>query len=143
MQDELFRPTIQDGPPAGRSPWRPESIAYPAFFGGPLCASLLGVLNGLRLGLPGRRLVVLALAGLAGFGARAAVTALADDNSMIRLAGSVTGILVWAAVLAFERGPFRVHQLRGAEPASLVGAGIAVAVWCGVFEAVLLLALFR
>jgi hypothetical protein len=143
MQDELFRPTIQDGPPAGRSPWRPESIAYPAFFGGPLCAALLGVLNGRRLGLPGRRLVVPALAGLAGFGARCAVTALADDNSVIRLAGSVTGILVWAAVLAVERGPFRVHQLRGVEPASLVGAGFAAAVGCGLVEVALLLALVR
>jgi hypothetical protein len=143
MQDDLFRPTIAEPAPSGRPPWRPESIAYPAFFGGPLGAALLGVLNGRRLALPGRTLLLVAVAGLAGFAGRAAVTAVAGDNSVIRLAGSVTGLLVWAAVLAAERGPFRVAQLRGTEPASLVGAGFAAAIGCGLLEVVLLLAVVR
>ncbi|GIG85835.1 hypothetical protein [Plantactinospora endophytica] len=143
MQDELFSPTIQERPAPGRPPWRPESILYPAVFGGPLAAATLGVLNGRRLGLAGHRLLVVGAAGLVGFGGRLAVSAAVDGNSAVRLAGMVTGALVWLAVLFFQRAPFRVYSYRGGEPASLVGPGFAAGIGFGVLEAVLILVLVR
>lgn len=143
MHDELFSPTIRDQPRPGRAPWRPESIVYPAFFGGPLAGALLGVLNGRRLALPTGQLVAIAGAGLVGFAARLAVGALADDNSGVRLSGTICGLLVWLAVLALQRRPFRLATLRGATPASLIRPGLAAALGCGLLEALLILVLVR
>ncbi|MFY1689989.1 hypothetical protein [Plantactinospora sp. WMMB782] len=143
MQDELFSPTIQERPAAGKPPWRPESILVPAVFGGPLAAAALGVLNGGRLGLPGRRLAAIGAAGLVGFGARLAVSAAVDGNSAVRLAGMVTGVLVWLAALSFQRAPFRAYTYGGGEPASLIGPGFAAAIGFGVLEGILILVLVR
>lgn len=142
MQDELFSPTIRERPAPGKPPWRPDSILYPAF-GGPLAAAVLGVVNGGRLGLPGRHLLAIAAAGLVGFGARLAVSAAVEGNSPVRLAGMVAGALVWLVVLAFQRSPFRAYTFRGGEPASLVGPGFAAFFGCGVLEAILILVLVR
>jgi hypothetical protein len=143
MPDELFSPTIREQPAPGKPPWRPESILYPAFFGGPLAAATLGVLNGRRLRLPGRDLVLIAVAGLAAFGARLAVSAAVEGNSGVRLAGTVAGVLVWLVVLALQRKPFRLYTYRGGEPASLVGPGFAAFIGCGLLEAGLILGLVR
>ena len=143
MQDELFSPTIRDQAPPRRRPWRPESIVYPAFFGGPTAAALLGVLNGRRLGLPTGHLLAIAGAGVAGFGARLAVGAFDVSSSAVRLAGTATGILVWLVVLALQRRPFRVATLRGVESAGLVVPGFVVALGCGLLEALLMLVLVR
>ncbi|MCO8270182.1 hypothetical protein M1L60_06195 [Actinoplanes sp. TRM 88003] len=143
MHDDLFRPTISEQPPPGKPPWRPESIVYPAFFGGPLAAATLGLLNGRRLALPTTHLVAIGAAGVAGFGARIAVGALTDGNSALRLAGTVCGLLVWLVVLSLQRRPFRVATLRGREPARLIGPGFAAAIGCGLFEALVLAVLVR
>ena len=143
MHDELFSPTIGDQPPPGKPPWRPESIVYPAFFGGPLAGALLGVLNGRRLALPAAQLLAIAGAGLAGFAVRLAVGAFADSSSAVRLSGTICGLLVWLAVLAFQRRRFRLVMLRGVTPANLIGPGIAAAVGCGLLEALLILVLVR
>ncbi|WP_250006251.1 hypothetical protein [Actinoplanes sp. M2I2] len=143
MHDDLFSPTIREQRAPGRPPWRPESIVYPAFFGGPLAAATLGVLNGRRLALPTSRLLLIAVAGLAGFGARVVVGAFSDGSSPVRLAGTATGLLVWLVVLALQRGPFRLAALRGHGPARLIGPGFAAAIGCGLLEAVLLLVLVR
>ncbi|GAB3969670.1 hypothetical protein V1634_21415 [Plantactinospora veratri] len=143
MQDELFTPTIQERPAPDRPPWRPESIVYPAVFGGPLAATVLGVLNGGRLGLPGNRLLAIAAAGLVGFGARLAVSAAVDGSSGVRVAGMITGALVWLVVLAFQRAPFRGYSYGRGEPASLIGPGFAAAIGLGLLEAILILVLVR
>jgi hypothetical protein len=143
MQDELFSPTIREQPAPGKPPWRPESILYPAFFGGPMAAAALGVLNGGRLALPGRHLAAIGAAGLAGFGARLAIAAAVDGNAPVRFGAMIAGILVSLVVLAFQRKPFRAYTYGGGEPASLVGPGIAAAVGFGVLEAVLILVLVR
>ncbi|MBL7259417.1 hypothetical protein [Paractinoplanes lichenicola] len=142
MNDELFSPTIRDQAPPAKRPWRPESIVYPAFFGGPLAAATLGVLNGRRLAVPTQQLLLIAGAGLVGFGARLTVALLVESNSAVRLAGTVCGILVWLVVLAFQRRPFRVAQLRGVDAKSLVVPGLLTAIGLGLFEA-LILALVR
>lgn len=143
MHDDLFSPTIRDQPAPGRPPWRPESIVYPAFFGGPLAAATLGVLNGRRLALPTGHLIAIAAAGVAGFAARVAVGAFTDGNSPVRLAGTVTGVLVWLLVLSLQRGPFRLATLRGRAPARLIGPGLAAAIGGALLEALLLLVFVR
>jgi hypothetical protein len=143
MPDELFSPTIRDRPVSGKPPWRPESILYPAFFGGPLAAATLGVLNGRRLGLDTGRLATIAVAGLAAFAGRIAVSAAVEGNSGIRLAGTVAGILVWLVVLGFQRRPFRAFTYRQGEPAGLVGPGFAAFLGGGLLEAIVIFGLVR
>lgn len=143
MHDELFRPTIREEPGPGRPPWRPESILYPAFFGGPLAGGLLGVLNGRRLGLSAPQLAAIGAAASAAFGARLAVSAALDANSGVRLAGSVAGVLVWLVVIALQRRPFRSWSLRGGDPASLVGPGWLAFLGCGLLEVVVIVGLIR
>jgi len=137
MSDDLFRPTVRERPVSGKRPWRPESIFYPAFLGGPLAAALLGVLNGRRLGLPAARVALIAAAGLAAFGLRVALSIWLGDRSGIRLAGSVTGALTWLAVIGMQWRPFRAFSYAGGEPASLVRPGIAAALGVGLAEAII------
>jgi hypothetical protein len=139
MQDDLFRPTITARPAPARPPWRPQSIVYPAFFGGPLAAGVLGVLNGRRLALPSWQLFVIGAVALAGVGGRVAISAAVG----LRFAGTVSGLVVWLVLLAFQRRPFRVVLLGGAEPASLVGPGLAAAIGGSLAEVALTLAVLR
>ncbi len=143
MQDDLFRPTIHERPMPGRPPWRPGSIFYPAFFGGALAAATLGVLNGRRLGLGTGPLLAIAGAGLAALVARIVATGLIDGNSGARLAGALAGIATWAAIVAFQRRPFRAFTFSGADPESLIRPGLAAAIGCGLLEAVLVYTLAR
>jgi len=140
MEDELFRPTIQDRSHTAKPPWRPDSILYPAFFGGPVAAAVLGLINGGRLGLPRVQLAAIAGAAVAAFAARLVVTASLGGGSGARLAGSLTGILVWLVVMAFQRRPFRAFSFGGGEPSRLVGPGFAAAIGGGVLEAIIIYA---
>ena len=143
MQDELFSPTIRERPAPGRPPWRPDSILFPAVFGGPLAAATLGVLNGRRLALPGLHLAAIAAAGLAGFAARLTVSAFVEPNAGVRAAGAIAGALVWLVVMAFQRRPFRTYTYRGGDPDRLVLPGFAAFVVFGLLEAVLIQVLVR
>jgi hypothetical protein len=138
MSDDLFQPTISQAPRPTVPPWRPESILYPAFFGGPMAAAALGFLNGRKLSLRPGALGVIVAAGLAGFVARAFVTSLMDGTSGTRVIGAAAGVLVWLVVMAFQRRPFRIFLYNDGEPASLVGPGIAAAVGFGVLEAIII-----
>jgi hypothetical protein len=128
MTDDLFRPTVREFPVSGKRPWRPESIFYAAFFGGPLTAGLLGVVNGRRLGLPTPRVLLIALAGVAGFGLWIVAALLTDANNVVRLFGSITGSLAWLVVIAFQRGPFRAYAYGDGEPAKLLVPGLLAAI---------------
>jgi hypothetical protein len=142
MHDELFRPTIRERDNSGRPAWRPDSIFYPAFFGGPIAAAALGLLNGRRLGLARGPMIAIATAGLACFAARLALS-LAIDGSALRLAGAVTGVLVALVIRSVQRRPFRGFLYRGGEPANLIGPGLLAVIGCGLLEAVVILALTR
>lgn len=142
MDDELFRATIQDRPRSAKPPWRPDSILYPAFFGGPTAAAVLGLINGGRLALPRARLAAVAGAAVVAFAARLAVTAWLAGGSGARLAGTVTGVLVWLVVMAVQRRPFRAYSFDG-EPARLVGPGFAAAIGCGLLEAIVIASVIR
>jgi hypothetical protein len=130
VADDLFSPTISAPAPAAR-PWRVSSLVYPSFFGGPLAAAVLGVINGRRLGLSTGVLLGLAGIGLVGIVARVlAAVATADwslpVSGIIRVA---LGLAVAGAAMLPQRRRYRAFELRGGEPASLVTPGlIAVAV---------------
>ncbi|GLZ00109.1 hypothetical protein [Actinoplanes sp. NBRC 103695] len=144
MTDDLFTPTVRERPVSGKRPWRPESIFYAAFFGGPLTAGLLGVINGRRLGVPAPRVLLTALAGLAGFGAWIVSAAtLVDANNAVRLVGSITGALAWLVVIAFQRAPFRAYTYGDGEPAKLFLPGLLTALGLGFFQAATILVVAR
>ncbi|GAB1692462.1 hypothetical protein [Krasilnikovia sp. M28-CT-15] len=134
MHDELLRPTMGGRSASGREPWRPSSIGYPAFLGGPLTAAVLGIINGRRLGLDAERLVAIGLAGLFAFAVRVAMSPQATDFFEVRWFGGLAGVLVWLLVLAMQRKPFRAFLLGRAEPARLFGPGFAALTGCGLLE---------
>ena len=141
MTDDLFRPTIEDRATVTTPPWRPQSILYPAFFGGPLAGTVLGLLNGRRLRLPTSSMLAIAVAGAAAIVARILVTPALTGQTSARLIGAVAGVLVWGVILLVQKRPFRVYEVGGGEPASLVAAGFAAAIGCGILEAVVLVSL--
>ncbi|NUT35859.1 MAG: hypothetical protein HOV79_22620 [Hamadaea sp.] len=139
MNDDLFRPTIAARPTAvGEPPWRPDSIIYPAIFGGPLAATVLGTLNARRLGL-GRNVQLAVIAvGLACIVARVVATSSVTGLAGGRILGSIAGAVVWGMVILTQKKAFRAYQYGGGEPSSLVGPGIGAALGCGIVEAVLI-----
>jgi len=143
MQDDLFRPTIHQEPGTGRAPWRPDSIYYPAFFGGPLAAATLGLINGRRLRLGTGPMLAVAAAGVLCFGGRLALSAAVGGSSSLRLAGSVFGVLTALVVATVERRPYRAFTYRGGKPASLIGPGLAAVIGCGLVEAFVIFGLVR
>lgn len=119
-------------------PWRPTSILYPSFFGGPLAAAVLGMLNGRRLSLPRRTLVVVGLSGVACMLVRFLLTSALHEHGLTPILGSLTGAAVWVTVLVTQRRPFQEHEQQDGATGSLVRPGIAAAVGCGLLEAMLL-----
>lgn len=138
MNDELFTPTIKVPPALSSPPWRPDSIVYPAFFGGPLAAMVLGLINGRRLSLGRAQLMLIAGAGVACFVARLVVTAALDASSGTRIIGAIAGVLTWLVIAALQRRPFRAFLHHDGTPASLVAPGFAAAIGLGVVEAILI-----
>ena len=139
MTDDLFRPTIEDRATVTSPPWRPQSILYPAFFGGPLAGTVLGLLNGRRLRLATGPMLAIAAAGAAAIVARFLVTSALDGRTSARLIGATAGVARVGRRRSVQKRPFRVYEIGGGEPASLVGAGFAAAIGCGILEAVVLL----
>ncbi|MEU8007322.1 hypothetical protein AB0B66_39695 [Catellatospora sp. NPDC049111] len=138
MNDDLFRPTITAAPvAAGDPPWRPSSIVYPAFFGGPLAVAVLGVLNARRLSLGVNQQLAVAAAGLAAVAARLAMTALLGQTQA-RILGTVFGLLVWGVVSMTQKKAFRAYEYGNGEPASLFGPGLAAVIGCGLLENILI-----
>ncbi|MER7330105.1 MULTISPECIES: hypothetical protein [unclassified Micromonospora] len=145
MADDLFTPTIA---PAAyetrRPPWRPQSLIFPAAFGGPTAVTVLALVNGSRLGLSRRANLAVLGAGLAGLAARVAVTLgfFADGSDRpSRLIGALSGALVWLAASATQKRPFRAYELRGGKPASLWLPGVGAVLLLGFAEAALILLL--
>lgn len=138
MNDDLFRPTITARTEIVVPPWRPDSIIYPAFFGGPLAATVLGLLNARRLALGRKQLLTVAAVGVTCIVARLVVTGLLDGQVAARVLGGLAGIAVWAVITATQKKTFRAYEYGDGEPASLVGPGIAAAVGCGLIENILI-----
>lgn len=145
MADDLFTPTIAPAAyESRRPPWRPQSLLFPAVFGGPTAVTVLALVNAARLGLPGRARLAVAGAGFAALAARVAVTLVVFSGSAdrpVRLIGALAGALVWLVVSVTQKGRFRAYELRGGDPASLWLPGIAAVLLLGVAEALLIVLL--
>ncbi|MGS2618907.1 hypothetical protein ACVCAH_30920 [Micromonospora sp. LZ34] len=142
MADDLFTPTIAAAAyEPKRPPWRPQSLLFPAVFGGPTAVTVLALVNAARLGLPRRAGLAVAGAGLAAVVARTGITLAVfagEASRPVRLIGALAGALVWLVVSATQKGRFRAYQLRGGDPASLWLPGIAAVLLLGGAEALLI-----
>jgi hypothetical protein len=144
MNDDLLRPTVATGSTLpGPPPWRLESIVYPAFFGGALAATALGLVNGRRLGVRTPALVAVAVTGVLALVARVVATALIVSGSGARFLGSLAGMAVWGVIYATQKRAYRSSLQRGEEPASLVKAGFAAVLGLGLIEALIVFAIAR
>jgi hypothetical protein len=132
-EDHLFEPTL--GAPRARSdsgprPWRLDSQGYVSFFGGPLAAALVGVLNGRRLGLQTPRLVWIAATGLVAFAVAAAVIA-GTGSEVPRLVLIVAGVLTYVVSRRLQKPAderWRVGRSDDEAYASLWAPGLAIVV---------------
>ncbi|MBQ1074652.1 hypothetical protein KBX06_15960 [Micromonospora sp. C31] len=141
MADDLFTPTIAPAAyEARRPPWRPQSLIFPAVFGGPAAVTVLALVNGRRLGVSRPAQLAMLGAGLAGLVARLTITlAIFDEEAdrPVRLVGALAGGLVWLAAAATQKRPFRAYELRGGRPASLWLPGLTAVLLLGFAETVL------
>jgi uncharacterized membrane protein YfcA len=139
-EDELFSPSLRDRveAPAGERPWRLGSQFYVAFFGGPLAAAAIGVLNGRRLGIGDRRLVAIAAAGIAALGLALAVAATLDtDDARPRFIVVVAGVATYFVVRQLQKAADeRYRRGRPDEQIydSLWWPGLAAVVVCGIIS---------
>jgi len=137
MTDDLFTPTIRTPTAPATPPWRPESIVYPAFFGGALAATVLGAINAHRLSLGRGPVLAIVAAGLVLFAGRVAFAATIGGNTG-RIGGIVAGLLTWGVVNAVQRKPFRAYLQNDWQPASLVGPGILAAIGSLIVEVIVI-----
>ena len=140
--DDLLKPTIVDTPASVDRPWRVDSLVYPAFFGGPIAAAVLGAINARRLGVSGRTISLIAAAGATALAAQLLVAAFflqETSGSVQRFSYSLAGVAVWGVVQVAQRRPFRVFLLRGGEPASLWGPGVGMVIVSALTQFLLLL----
>ena len=121
MTDDLFRPTIEDRTTVtthrgvrSRSSTPPSSAAR-----SPgrcwVCSTDGGC--GWHVG----PLLAIAGTGAAAIVARFLVTPALTGRTSARLIGAAAGVLVWGVILLVQKRPFRVYEVGGGEPASLVG----------------------
>lgn len=138
--DDLFAPSlagVQRGPvPEGERPWRVSSQFYVAFFGGPLAAAFVGVLNGRRLGLPSARLWGIAAAGAVALVVAAVAVAVfaMDAGRGPRLALIGSGVAAYALANRLQRDADRRYAAgRSADELydSLWYPGIPIAIGLG------------
>jgi hypothetical protein len=144
MSDELFRPTID--PRSAKQmtpPWRVESLAFPAFFGGALAVTVLGLINGRRLGLRRVPLLAIAATGVAAVVARILLTDIIDRTSGTRFLGSLVGIAVWGVIYATQARPYRQFLLLRKDPARLWWPGLAAVLGLGLGEGFAVILLTR
>jgi hypothetical protein len=140
LNDDLFTPTVTDKASDLARPWRVDSLLYPGFFGGPLAATVLGVINGRRLGVGTRAQAAVVTAGLLAIVGRLVIITAVGQFTGTRIVIAMAGVAVWGAILLTQRRAFRGFQLTGGEPASLLWPGLAAAIGGFVVEALLLLA---
>ena len=140
MNDDLFTPTVTDKASDLARPWRVDSLLFPGFFGGPLAATVLGVINGRRLGVGTRAQAAVVATGLLAIVGRLVVITAVGEFTGVRVVIALAGVTVWGAILLTQRRAFRGFQLTGGEPARLLWPGLAAAIGGFVVEALLLVA---
>lgn len=139
--DDLLKPTITETPITTDRPWRVDSLVYPAFFGGPIAVTFLAALNARRLGLGERKVALILASGAAALTAQLLVIAFllqGTSSGAQRFSFTLAGLLVYLVVLWLQRQPFRIFMLRGGEPASLWGPGIAAVIGSVIVQFILI-----
>lgn len=136
--DELFSPSLRDRVevPPGRRPWRLGSQFYVAFFGGPLAAAAIGVLNGRRLGIGDGGLLAIAAAGLVALGlALVLASSLDTGDARPRFIFVVAGVATYFVVRQLQKtADDRYRRGRPDEQVydSLWAPGLAAVLVCGI-----------
>ncbi|MFC9688488.1 hypothetical protein ACFTSF_08115 [Kribbella sp. NPDC056951] len=142
MSDELLRPTISSAVDPKVQPWRLNSQAYVAFFGGVIAATIIAWLNSGRLGVErGKRLMIVGT-GVVGLGAVIALFALLNPDgertSSLRIVVRVIAVLCILVQMRWQRPMDRAFQLRGTDYHSMWVLGPILVVTCAIAEALLL-----
>jgi len=142
MSDELLRPTIAAGVDPKVQPWRLNSQAYVAFFGGVIAATIIAWLNSGRLGVErGKRWLIVAT-GVLGLAVVVTLFAVLNDDGertqSLRIFVRVIAVLCILAQMRWQRPMDRAFQLRGADYHSMWVLGPILTVGCAIAEALLL-----
>ncbi|TDD57757.1 hypothetical protein E1263_22240 [Kribbella antibiotica] len=142
MSDDLLRPTIGDRVDPTVRPWRLNSQAYVAFFGGVMAATMIAWLNSGRLGLDrGKRWLIVGT-GVVGLAAVVAMFALlnadGERTQNLRILVRVVAVVCILLQMRWQRPMDRAFQLRGAEYHSMWVLGPILVLVFGILEAVLL-----
>jgi hypothetical protein len=128
VTDDLFTPTVTARAGDLARPWRVDSLLYPAFFGGPLAGTVLGLINAYRLGVGRRGMAAIGAVGLVAVAARIALVGIIGPFSGSSVVGALAGVAVWGAIWVTQRRAFRAFQFTGGEPARLLWLGLVAAV---------------
>ncbi|TDC17337.1 hypothetical protein [Kribbella albertanoniae] len=142
MSDELLRPTIGERVDPKVRPWRLNSQAYVAFFGGVIAATIIASLNARRLGLDrGKRWMIIGT-GVVGLTAVIALYALLNDDGertqSLRIVVRIVAVLCILVQMRWQRPMDRAFQLRGTDYHSMWVLGPILVVVCAIVEALLL-----
>ena len=142
MSDDLLRPTIATGVDPKVQPWRLNSQAYVAFFGGVVAATIIAWLNSGRLGVErGKRWLIVAT-GAVGLAVVVTIFALLNDDGertqSLRILVRVVAVLCILAQMRWQRPMDRAFQLRGGDYHSMWVIGPILVLVCGTLEALLL-----
>lgn len=142
MSDELLRPTIGERVDPKVRPWRLNSQAYVAFFGGVIAATIIASLNAGRLGLDrGKRWLIVGT-GVVGLTAVIALYAVLNDDGertqSLRILVRVVAVLCILVQMRWQRPMDRAFQLRGTDYHSMWVLGPILVVVCAILEALLL-----
>lgn len=142
--DELLQPTLQaQTTTAGTArPWRLASQLWVAFFGGTAAYLTIALLNGVRLGMPRRRLVLLAAAGVVALAASLGVASYllhsfpgTTGRGYARLGSRVIAVLFYLLGRRLQTPFDRVFEvLRRGEHASLWVAGLLAVLGIGTLQ---------
>ena len=142
MSDELLRPTIADRVDPKVRPWRLNSQAYVAFFGGVIAATIIASLNAGRLGLDRGKRLMIAGVGVVGLAVVIALYAVLNDDGertqSLRIVVRIVAVLCILLQMRWQRPMDRAFQLRGTDYHSMWVLGPILVVVCAIVEALLL-----
>src|SRR5918995_281153 len=105
VKGDLLTPTLAEHRPRDWSeslPWRLGSQVFVGFLGGPVAVTIIAVLNGARLRMPGARLALMAVIGLVGAVAGVLAAGLIDAGLAPRLLVQVAGVVTYGPLYLLQ-----------------------------------------
>jgi hypothetical protein len=142
MSDELLRPTIATAVDPKVQPWRLNSQAYVAFFGGVVGATIIAWLNSGRLGLErGKRWLIVGTGAVGLAGVLALYTFVGedgDDPEALPILARLIAVLCILVQMRWQRPMDRAFQLRGGEYHSMWVLGPILTIAGAIIEGLLI-----